>query len=167
LLRFARREEFHFEHIDIGELARATTEQFRPRLEADGIELHLNAADGVVASADREKLRGVIINLIENAVDALQERSASRRLSLAVSTANGTATVQVTDNGPGVPPDVLARLFEPFFSLKAKGTGLGLAIAKRTIEAHGGHIEASSIPGAEMTLRISLPLAAESADLRT
>jgi signal transduction histidine kinase len=58
-----------------------------------------------------------------------------------------------------VPPDALPHLFEPFFSLKAKGTGLGLAIAKRTVDAHGGRIEAASAPGSGMTVRIELPLA--------
>jgi signal transduction histidine kinase len=68
------------------------------------------------------------------------------------------ATLRVADTGRGVPPDVLPRLFEPFFSLKPTGTGLGLAIAKRTVDAHGGCIVASpGHPG--MAFHIELPLA--------
>src|SRR5262249_58513543 len=61
--------------------------------------------------------------------------------------------------GRGAPADALPRFFEPFFSLKTTGTGLGLAIARRTIAAHGGRIEAHSVPGAGMTMHITLPLA--------
>jgi len=61
--------------------------------------------------------------------------------------------------GPGVPPDALPRLFEPFFSLKSHGTGLGLAIVKRTVDAHGGRIAAACPPGSGLTIRIELPLA--------
>jgi hypothetical protein len=70
---------------------------------------------------------------------------------------NGTAEIAVADSGPGVPPDVLARLFEPFFSLKADGTGLGLAIARRTVEAHGGQIHAENVATGGLTVRIALP----------
>jgi signal transduction histidine kinase len=157
LLRFARREEFRYETLDAGELVRATAESFRPRLKEAGIEVAVAAADGVLVRADREKVRQVLVNLIENAIDALAE-GGERRLSLAVSGANGTATLRVADTGPGVPADALPHLFEPFFSLKAHGTGLGLAIARRTIEAHGGRIEATNPPAGGMAFRIELPL---------
>jgi signal transduction histidine kinase len=65
----------------------------------------------------------------------------------------------VADNGPGVPADVLPRLFEPFFSLKSHGTGLGLAIAKRTLEAHGGTIAVSQNGGTGLCFTIEVPLA--------
>jgi len=89
--------------------------------------------------------------------------AAPRRLALAVGADNGTASVRVEDSGPGVPAEALPRLFEPFFSLKAKGTGLGLAIAKRTIDAHGGRIAAARAAGAGMVFRIELPLARSAA----
>ncbi len=158
LLRFARREEFHFEPVDLGELARATVETFRPRLEAD--EVTVEATAGVVVRADREKLRQVLINLIENALDAMTSAPAgSRALVVAVGNGDGAGTVSVRDNGPGVPADALPHLFEPFFSLKSHGTGLGLAIARRTVEAHGGRITVSSRAGEGTTFAIDLPVA--------
>jgi signal transduction histidine kinase len=159
LLRFARRDEFRFERIDLGELVRATVETLRPRLESAGIAVELHLSPPVTVRADRDKIRQVLINVIENAVDALGDLSRTRQLSIDVGGVNGTATVHVTDNGPGVAAAALPQLFEPFFSLKPNGTGLGLAIAKRTIDAHGGRIAATSPCGAGMTFEIELPLA--------
>jgi signal transduction histidine kinase len=159
LLRFARREEFRLEPIDVGRLVRTTVEELRARLDTVEVQVDVEARDGVTVRADREKLRQVLINLIENAMDALREAAGPRRLAVNVGRLNGTATVRLSDNGPGVPADALPRLFEPFFSLKTTGTGLGLAIARRTVEAHGGRIEASGTPGTGLTLRLELPLA--------
>jgi polar amino acid transport system substrate-binding protein len=157
LLRFSRREEFHFEAVELGELARATIDTFRPRLEATGIHVELDLGHDVVVRADREKLRQVLVNLVENAIDALANGAPEKSLVLRVGRSRGQATMLVADSGPGVAAEALPHLFEPFFSLKENGTGLGLAIAKRTIDAHGGRIAAASTPGAGMTVRIELP----------
>jgi signal transduction histidine kinase len=159
LLRFARREEFRFEPVDLGDLVRATLATLEPRLAATGIVVDTRVDAGLVARGDREKLRHVIINVVENAADALDGTDGSRRLAVSLLGTNGTATLSIADSGPGVAPETLPRLFEPFFSLKEHGTGLGLAIAKRTIDAHGGRIDASSPAGEGLTLRIDLPLA--------
>jgi signal transduction histidine kinase len=159
LLRFARREEFRFEPLDLGALARTTLESLRPRLEAASVSLELDAAAGVVARVDGEKMRQVLMNLIENALDALRAAAGPRRLMVAVTGADGTARLHVSDTGPGVPPEALPRLFEPFFSLKTTGTGLGLAIAKRTVDAHGGRITAASPPGIGLQIHVEVPLA--------
>jgi len=164
LLRFARREEFHFEPVDLADLARATLQAFRPRLEAGGVALELQLADGVSARADRDKLRQVLVNLLENALDAMTaDADGPRTLLVAVENGHGTAALRVRDSGPGVPADVLAHLCEPFFSTKPSGTGLGLAIAHRTVEGHGGRIALG--PGRErgLVVSIELPLAEEGA----
>jgi signal transduction histidine kinase len=164
LLRFARREEFRFEPVDLSELARATLEAFRPRLEASGVALELELADGVTARADREKLRQVLINLLENALDAMSaEAGGPRTLSVAVANGHGAAALEVRDSGPGVPAEALPHLFEPFFSTKPSGTGLGLAIARRTVEAHGGRIAVRTGSERGLVVSVELPLAEESA----
>jgi signal transduction histidine kinase len=159
LLRFSRREDFRFEPVDLGTLARATLEPLRTRLEAAQVRIELDAPEGIVARADGEKMRQVIVNLVENALDALRESSAPRRIVVAVSGDDDVARLRVGDSGPGVTADVLPRLFEPFFSLKPSGTGLGLAIAKRTVDAHGGRITAASAPGTGLRIDIEVPLA--------
>src|SRR6185295_12552460 len=127
------------------------------RLEAAHIDVSFASSDHVMARADREKMRQVLVNLIENAIDALASSDGERRLGVTVGTVNGSATLRVTDSGPGVPADALPHLFEPFFSLKATGTGLGLAIAKRTVDAHGGRLTASRSIGGGMRFKIELP----------
>jgi len=156
LLRFARREEFHFEPVDLGDVARSALEPLRARLEAGGVAVETDITAGVIARADREKIRQVVVNLLDNAVDAVGA-SADKRLAVAVRGHDGAAVIEVRDSGPGVPAEALPRLFEPFFSLKTTGTGLGLAIVKRTVEAHGGRVEARPAAGEGLVLRVELP----------
>jgi signal transduction histidine kinase len=159
LLRFARRDELAFAPVELAALVRDTVEALRGRLEATGIAVEVDVPGGAAVTADREKVRETLVNLIENAADALAEGATGRpRLVVSVATSNGTATIRVTDNGPGVPDDVLARIFEPFFSGKPSGTGLGLAIAKQTVDGHGGRIGARRPPAGGLELRIDLPL---------
>jgi signal transduction histidine kinase len=158
LLRFARREEFSFEPVDIGQVAHSALEPLRARLEASGVAVTTDIDAGVVARADREKLRQVVMNLLDNAADAVGGAE-EKRVVLAVHGANGAVVLEVRDSGPGVPADALPRLFEPFFSLKTTGTGLGLAIVKRTVEAHGGRVEARAAVGRGLLLRVELPAA--------
>jgi signal transduction histidine kinase len=158
LLHFARREEPRLEPVNLSALVETTVTQLRPRLESAGVVVTLDLQPGIAARGDRERLRQVLVNLVENAAEALGG-APRRELSVRVEAANGHATLRVSDTGPGVPEDAMTRLFEPFFSLKANGTGLGLAIAKRTLEAHGGRITAAIRPDGGMTFDVDLPLA--------
>jgi signal transduction histidine kinase len=158
LLSFARREELHVEPVNLADLVRATIEEFRPRLEAEHVAVTLDLPESAVTAADRERLRQVLVNLIENALDALADAPRARALALAVERRNGVIALDVADTGPGVAPEALPRLFEPFFSGKPSGTGLGLAIARRTVDAHGGRIDAHPGTPAGMRFRIELPL---------
>jgi signal transduction histidine kinase len=160
LLRFARREELALEPVDLGVLVRATARDLEPRLTAGGITIALDTAADVVARADREKLRRVIVNLIENAMDALGNGHAEKHLGLVVARDAVSAVVRIADDGPGIPLEAQARIFDPFVSLKPSGTGLGLAIAKRTVDAHGGHISFTSRPGTT-AFEIRLPIEAD------
>ena len=158
LLRFARRDELRLEPVDLGLLVRATVADLRGRLESAEIAVALTAPDEIVAGGDREKLRQVVINLVENAIDALAERPQARELGVAVSAAARCAVLCIRDNGPGIPADALPHVFDPFFSLKTAGTGLGLAIVKRTVDAHGGRIAVGSTSGQGTTFEVVLPL---------
>ncbi len=159
LLRFSRRDEFRFAPTDLGGLVRATVDALRPRLAQADIAVAVDARDGIVLTADGEKIRQVLINLIENAADALAAQPAARSIAIAVQAENGSGALRVEDNGGGIPPDALARVFEPFFSLKPSGTGLGLAIAKRIVDAHRGELSvaAGARGGTVVTMRLPAP----------
>jgi two-component system, NtrC family, nitrogen regulation sensor histidine kinase NtrY len=73
--------------------------------------------------------------------------------------AAGEARLSVIDNGPGFPPDILTRAFEPYVTTKSKGTGLGLAIVKKIVEEHNGSIEIANAPGGGAQVNILLPIA--------
>jgi PAS domain S-box-containing protein len=101
---------------------------------------------------DPDKLRQVIWNLVSNALDAQ-----GSRVALRARRAEGGVEVRVADDGAGMTPDVLARLFEPFRTTKARGTGLGLTISKAIIEKHGGSIRIESAPGEGTSVSFTLP----------
>jgi signal transduction histidine kinase len=110
---------------------------------------------------DADKITQVLVNLIANACDAVQETPLPRQI---VITANGSPAdglrVTVTDNGPGLSAEVLARAFDPFFTTKpvGKGTGLGLSICRGIVVAHGGQLQLTSTPGHGATAEMILPL---------
>lgn len=92
--------------------------------------------------------------MLLNAVDATAGRG---HVVVRISARNGTLTLAVRDNGIGIAPDALHRIWEPYVSAKTGGTGLGLAIVKQTIVSHGGRVDASSTPGDGTEIRLHLP----------
>jgi signal transduction histidine kinase len=92
---------------------------------------------------DWEAMRRVLINLVENAMQA----SATAQITLRTFHTPNESAIAVEDTGPGIPPENLSRIFEPYFSTKKSGIGLGLAIVKRIVEEHGGTISVQSEVG--------------------
>ncbi len=137
-------------------LAEVLAEQKLP----DGVvlEQQFAAADAAV-TIDSERFRRVIINLVENAAQAMEADCRERRITVATSVAE-MAVIEVADTGAGIAPDILPKVFEPLFSTKRYGTGLGLPTVKQIVEQHGGLIAISSAPGDGTRVRIGLPLAA-------
>lgn len=158
LLRFSRRDELDRQTVDLPTLVHETVGRLRGRLDGDDIHLSISGPDTLQVSADREKIRHVLINLIENAADALSENGEHRRIAVSLEREEGRSRLRISDNGPGIPEPALEEIFEPFVSSKAKGTGLGLAIVRRTIEAHGGHIAAHRNEERGVSFVVELPV---------
>lgn len=114
------------------------------------------------AAADPRRMEQVFVNLVANALDALDEAPPGRTRSLTLTVrpdGDGRVLVEIGDTGPGIPADALDRLFEPFFTTKAygKGAGLGLSISRNIVQAHAGALEVSSVLGEGTTFRVALP----------
>jgi signal transduction histidine kinase len=114
---------------------------------------------------DRVHLQQVLLNLFLNGMEAMADTPEARRSLQVRTAANGSAQVEVSvsDAGPGIPAERLARLFDSFFTTKEHGMGLGLSIARSIVEAHGGWIQAENAPGGGATFRFGLPCAEEEA----
>jgi two-component system sensor histidine kinase HydH len=160
LLRFAREEEGGIAEVHMADVVESALESFRDRAERSGIALeHRIDCDGSMIG-DAEQLRRVVINLVGNAIDALDESGAPNPrvdVHMGENLAGSEVWVQIKDNGPGIDREALAKMFSPFYTSKANGTGLGLAICKNLVDAHGGTIEVSSEPGAGAEFLLTFP----------
>ena len=109
---------------------------------------------------DRVQLQQVILNLIMNAIEAMSEVSeGSRELVISTREAeSGGVLVAVSDSGPGLPPENLARIFEAFYTTKASGLGMGLSICRSIVEAHGGRLWATPNEPHGAVFRMMLPI---------
>jgi len=130
-----------------------------------GISLERDfSAPSCVVNLDPDRFRRVIINLIDNAAQAIEQDQAraQARHTISVATRVGTQLeITIADNGPGIAPDVLPRIFEPLFSTKNFGTGLGLPTVKQLVEQHRGTISIESQPGNGAVVRIALPFSSQ------
>ncbi|MBV9097628.1 MAG: hypothetical protein JO079_06195 [Frankiaceae bacterium] len=111
-------------------------------------------APPVLLAADRDMLRQVLLNLIGNAYQAMIEGGS---VTVGLTTDGARLHISVTDTGIGMEPAVSRRVFEPFYTTKARGVGLGLAVTRRIVEAHGGAIAVVSAPGQGTTFTVTLP----------
>ena len=151
---YARAPETSLQPLDLNTVVREVLTLYEAQRPA--ITLELDPALPPV-QGDPARLRQVIHNLLQNAEHAITERS-SPRITVRTRLEGTTARLSIVDNGPGFPPEMLARAFEPYVTTKAKGTGLGLAIVKKIVEEHNGSIEIGNVPGAGAQVSILLPV---------
>lgn len=138
-LAFARPPELHLEDRDIEDLVRYICDVERAGAQARGARLELvPSASPVNARVDAAKMQQIIGNLVRNAVEAV---TANGQVTVSVEATHDEVTIRVEDNGPGIPADVQARIYEPFFSTKESGTGLGMSIVHSLVALHGGSIQ--------------------------
>ena len=115
-------------------------------------------AEGVLVRLDGERFKRALVNLVDNAVQAMEETPGLAERRLVVATEGGKEPrIIVADSGPGIPPDVLPKVFDPLFSTKSFGTGLGLPTVRQIVEQHQGTVEIASRAGAGTRVEIRLP----------
>lgn len=161
-LRFARPSEPELTRVSAAALLQEVQRLLCGQMENHSINLTIESADDVWLRADKEQIQQVLINLVQNAAESIQGKGTvtlQARLGAARLAAGSqpVAILEVSDNGAGIPPEVEARLFDPFFSTKKGGTGLGLSIAARIVEKHGGHIQYQTQRKRGTTFSVVLP----------
>jgi two-component system, NtrC family, sensor histidine kinase PilS len=157
LLSYARERDLVLGPLDLEEHMAELRDGLRrdPRCDAGVRAVFESPGCGVQLHGDREQLRQVWLNLVNNALDAMADGGTLTvrwRLD-----AGGRAVVEFEDQGGGIAPEVLPRVGEPFFTTKQEGTGLGVAMARRIVERHGGTLVLESAPGRGALARVSLP----------
>lgn len=152
------------ERLDLAEVVEGAQRFVRHELDTRGIDLVVSLpGDRPQVTGDRVQLQQVVVNLLVNAVHALdQQPGGARRIAVQVERlASGGARLTVQDNGPGFAAADAARLFEGFYSTKATGMGIGLTICRSIVTDHGGEIGAENDPVGGAIFRVELPPADE------
>ncbi len=154
--RFARLPQVHPARVDLGPFLERFVEAYGKYREGEQLELSGPPA-GTHAPLDRVLMRRVLVNLVDNAADAAGNPARIRVGARALDA--GRTELFVEDDGPGVDPELSARIFEPYFTTKTTGTGLGLAIVKKIALQHGGDVEVarSTLGGARFSILLPAP----------
>jgi len=160
LLDFSRLQSGRFtvakSRTDLCGLCREAAQLMAPRAEVGGVRLTCRAQGELYAHADDARIRQILINLLDN---ALKHTPPGGEITVSCSRDHGEAVLTVTDNGEGIPPDVLPHIKELFYTgSRTAGTGLGLAICEELVRLHGGRLEIFSEPGAGVRAAVILPI---------
>ena len=158
LLDFARKEDYHLSVTNLNQTIERALELVQHEILARGIRLEFDPdPDLAPILASQDHLQSVWLNLLLNAIDSLDKVPAE--IHITTLRLGHEIHVQVADNGKGIPPDRLTRVFEPFYTTKAagRGTGLGLSVSHRIIRQHGGRIAVESQVGIGSTFIVVLP----------
>jgi C4-dicarboxylate-specific signal transduction histidine kinase len=134
----------------VSKIIEEALEVSRERFKNYAVKLFVQSVDPTITVVCREVQIGqVLLNLLQNAFDAVVERKGERWVRLTAAVRGGVVEFSVTDNGPGIPPQLRSRIMEPFFTTKdvGKGTGLGLSLSRRIVEDHGGELELTEEDG--------------------
>jgi two-component system sensor histidine kinase DctS len=165
IAQFVRKGELDPERFDLNQQIRDASALLEFATGKKGVFLEYDlAANLPPVVADRLLIEQVLLNLVRNAVEAMDDADPQRRRLVMRTFADDEENVGValSDCGSGIAADHFDRLFEPYFTTKPSGTGMGLAICRSTIEAHGGRIWAENNPGGGATFQVNLPVAPKS-----
>lgn len=162
MLTFSKEREPDLQPADLNQLVADVVELMQSRAQEFNVELTFHKGDEIpVLIFDPEGIHRAVLNLVTNAIDATAERPQPRQVQVTTryDESQGKVWITVKDNGPGIPAELLDKIFSPFVSVKkgTKGTGLGLPVSQKIVQEHGGRIHVESAPDRGTTLTIELP----------
>jgi signal transduction histidine kinase len=160
LLDFARLGEPRLAQFRLEPLLRRQSQEQTP---PEGVQFQLEVEpDLPPLEADLEQLQQALRHLVSNALQAMRDQQGS--ITLAARRVDGAIAVSVSDEGCGIPPERIERLFDPLFTTRPRGTGLGLAVCRKIVENHGGEIKVESVPDRGTTFTLLLPISRQPSD---
>lgn len=160
LLTFARKRQSTRAQVDVSAVVRDTLALRAPDQAAHDIDVRTELAAALPGVfADSYQIQQVLLNLIINAEQAMRASHGRGVLTVRTMTAGDAVRIEVDDDGPGIPAEVRARIFDPFYTTKrvGEGTGLGLSVAYALVQEHGGQITVDAAPGGGARFRVDLP----------
>ena len=153
-----RKGETVIRPLDLNDLCRRAAVLLRMDADRRGVQLRTSLHPNPPSvQGDAVQLQQVILNLTLNAMDAVHGSARDREVVLGTTSQRGGAELFVSDNGPGLQPEVQGRIFEPFFSTKDHGLGMGLAIVRSIVERHNGRVRAENLPNGGALFRVCFP----------
>lgn len=164
LLRYARPPEGKEDRLAVNVVLEDTLQLAEARIKKNDIQIKRELSDDLpILYADSEQLQQVLMNLIINAIQAVQEKGEHGTITVKSAFDNEAQQIQIciSDTGKGIPPELVEKIFLPFFTTKKAGTGLGLAVVRRTMGLLGGSIYVSSEQGRGTTFTLILPVIRE------
>jgi two-component system nitrogen regulation sensor histidine kinase GlnL len=170
VLDFVRPIRLEVEHIELPSVVRDAISMAESHVPRGAIDVSVSVPDDLPRiQGDGHQIRQVFTNLLTNAFEAMEGRGEVTITATQVAAeeevtagsrakASPNVLVEVSDNGPGVTPEVMDKMFSPFFTTKARGSGLGLAIVRKIVDAHDGRIDVSARPDGGVRFRVTLPV---------
>ncbi len=159
LADFTRPMDLRLEEVDLASIVRAVVELTGAEMQENGVELKTRT-EAVMVRADGEMLRQALLNLVLNGTQAMEATGGVLRVQ--VRREGETAVMEVADEGQGIPPELMSKIFDLYFTTKPKGSGIGLAMTYRIVQMHGGAMEVRSEAGQGAVFTMRLPALAMS-----
>jgi two-component system C4-dicarboxylate transport sensor histidine kinase DctB len=146
--------------INVARAVEETIALFRPQFEREGITVKVNfTARNYEIAADENGLRQVLVNIVKNSTEALARKSGVKLIEIRTSAASQNALIEIGDNGPGIPKEIIGTIFSAFVSSgKNSGVGIGLAVSREIMRVHGGEITAMNQTLGGALFRLEFPL---------
>lgn len=144
-----------FTEISVDELLKTVVHLVQPDLQKAQIVLKTEPLPApITIFADGEQIEMVLLNLVKNAVESFNGQAQGKEINIDATQLDGKTTIRVTDNGPGIEPEALEKIFIPFFTTKKTGSGIGLSLSRQIMQLHGGQLKAISTPGEGSTFSL-------------
>ena len=162
--QFARQGKPHYATVQINAICADIADFLNLEARRHQIELRYDIAPELPpVQADALQVQQVLLNLVRNAMDAMNADAETRALAISARAEPAEVEIAVQDSGPGLAPELLNQPLHPFFTTKPDGLGLGLSISQSIVEAHGGRLWATPNAGRGVTFHFTLPIASAAA----